>query len=67
LVEPSSRSGFIADFAAAMTKLIEDPDLAEEMGRMARERALREYSWEKKGRDYAVILQRLIDESAAAE
>jgi len=34
---------------------------------MARERALREYSWEKKGRDYAVILQRLIDESAAAE
>ena len=67
LVEPSSRSGFIANFAAAMTKLSEDPDLAEEMGRLARERALREYSWEKKGRDYAVILQRLVDEAAAVD
>jgi glycosyltransferase involved in cell wall biosynthesis len=64
LVKPSSRAGFVEGLAAAMTKLIEDPKLAEEMGRQARERALHEYSWEKKGRDCAVILQGLIDEAA---
>lgn len=67
LVKPSSRAGFIEGLAAAITKLIENPKLAEEMGRRARERALHEYAWDKKGRDCAVILQRLIDEAAMVQ
>jgi sugar transferase (PEP-CTERM/EpsH1 system associated) len=37
------------DFAAAVTRLFEEPQLAEELGRAGRDKMVREYSWEYAG------------------
>jgi glycosyltransferase involved in cell wall biosynthesis len=42
-----AREGDAEDFARQVTKLFENPDLAERMGREARGLAEREYSWER--------------------
>ena len=36
---------FVADLAAALTELVEDPDRAAAMGRAGRQRAVEEFSW----------------------
>lgn len=48
LVEPTSYQDMVDGFAAAMAKLIASPELAQSMGAAGRERALRDFDWEKK-------------------
>jgi glycosyltransferase involved in cell wall biosynthesis len=48
LVEPTSRGAFVAGLARAMTDLAAAPDLRRRMGRAGRERAAREFDWERK-------------------
>jgi glycosyltransferase involved in cell wall biosynthesis len=48
LVEPTSRAGFIGSLAAAMTTLAGSPLLRLQLGRAGRERAVREFDWERK-------------------
>jgi glycosyltransferase involved in cell wall biosynthesis len=48
LVEPRSRQTFAADLATAMQSLAESPDLRRRLGRSGREKAVREYDWERK-------------------
>ena len=48
LVPPRSRKTFAADLAAAMLPLAQDPDRRRAMGRAGREKAAREYDWDRK-------------------
>lgn len=48
LVEPESYSGLVAGFAEAMQKLIDSPGLAKSMGAAGRERAVRDFDWQRK-------------------
>jgi glycosyltransferase involved in cell wall biosynthesis len=48
LVEPESYSGLVAGFAAAMQKMIDSPELAKSMGAAGRERAVRDFDWQRK-------------------
>jgi starch synthase len=43
---PTDPDRFVADLAAALTQLIEDPDRALEMGLAGRRRAIEHFSWE---------------------
>ncbi|WP_345637705.1 glycogen synthase [Rugosimonospora acidiphila] len=43
---PRDEEGFVAGLAAAITELLEDPELAARMGRAGRDRATRQFSWE---------------------
>ena len=43
---PVDEEAFAADLADALTRVLEDPDRAEEMGRAGRERAIEHFSWE---------------------
>ncbi|MBB4735242.1 starch synthase [Micrococcus cohnii] len=43
---PVDEAAFVADFAAALTRVLEDPELATRMGRAGRERAVEHFSWE---------------------
>ena len=38
--------GFAADFAAALTRVVEDPERARAMGEAGRARAIEHFSWE---------------------
>jgi starch synthase len=44
---PVDPDRFVADLAAAMTTLIEDPSRAKEMGLAGRERAVTKFSWNR--------------------
>ena len=48
LVEPESYAGMVAGFAQAMRRMIDIPGLAKSMGEAARERALRDFDWQRK-------------------
>jgi glycosyltransferase involved in cell wall biosynthesis len=48
LVEPESYAGLVAGFAGAMRKMIDSPGLARSMGEAGRERALRDFDWQRK-------------------
>jgi glycosyltransferase involved in cell wall biosynthesis len=48
LVEPESYSGLVAGFAKAMQKMIDSPGLAKSMGAAGRERAVRDFDWQRK-------------------
>jgi glycosyltransferase involved in cell wall biosynthesis len=48
LVEPESYSGLVAGFADAMRRMIDSPALALSMGAAGRERAVRDFDWQKK-------------------
>lgn len=48
LVEPSSREALIDGFAAAMQKLIDDPELPGKMGAAGRLRAEEHFNWKRK-------------------
>lgn len=43
---PADEEGFARDFAAALTRVLEDPAAAERMGAAGRERAIEHFSWE---------------------
>jgi len=46
---------FVADFAAAMTELIEDPQRAERMGKAGRRRAVEQFSWSRIAEDTMAV------------
>ena len=43
---PVDGEGFAADLAAALTRVLEDPERARRMGEAGRERAVEHFSWE---------------------
>ena len=47
-VEPRSYDEAVADFAAAMRRLADDPDLADHLGAAGRKRVLDHFTWERK-------------------
>ena len=48
LVRPSSRNALISGFADAMSRLASSPTLRASLGRVGRERVVREFNWEHK-------------------
>lgn len=48
LVEPSSREALVQGFAAAMTKLVDDPQLRDRLGASGRARVEQQFDWDKK-------------------
>ncbi len=48
LVEPRSREAMVEGFAAAMTRLMSEPRLRDELGANGRERVEQHFDWEKK-------------------
>jgi len=48
LVEPSSREALVQGFAAAMTKLVDDPQLRDRLGASGRARVEQQFDWNKK-------------------
>jgi alpha-maltose-1-phosphate synthase len=51
---------FVADFAAAMTELIEDPQRAERMGKAGRRRAVEKFSWSRIAEDTMAVYQSVL-------
>ena len=51
---------FVADFAAAMTELIEDPQRAERMGKAGRRRAVEQFSWSRIAEDTMAVYQSVV-------
>jgi glycosyltransferase involved in cell wall biosynthesis len=48
LVRPTTRAGFIADLTRAMSELAASPEKRQSMGTAGRERAVKEFDWERK-------------------
>ena len=48
LVAPQSYEALVTGFAQAMQKLIDQPDLAKAMGAAGRERAVRDFDWQRR-------------------
>jgi len=63
LVEPESHTGLVAGFAEAMQKLIDSPELAGSMGDAGRDRALREFDWQRKIDQVIGIYRALLEKS----
>jgi glycosyltransferase involved in cell wall biosynthesis len=63
LVEPESYSGMVAGFAAAMQKMIDSPELAKSMGDAGRERAVRDFDWQRKIDQMVCIFRALVQRS----
>lgn len=61
LVEPTSYQNMVDGFAQAMTKLITSPELAKSMGTAGRERAIRDFDWQKKIQQVISIYRALED------
>jgi starch synthase len=57
---PVDPDRFVADFAAAMTQLIEDPALAERMGLAGRRRAVEKFSWSTIAEDTLAVYRSLL-------
>ena len=51
---------FVADFAAAMTSLVEDPQRAERMGKAGRRRAVEKFSWSRIAEDTMAVYQSVL-------
>ena len=51
---------FVADFAAAMTELIEDPQRAERMGKAGRRRAVEQFSWSRIAEDTMAVYRSVL-------
>lgn len=64
LVEPSSREALIAGFAAAMEKLIDDPELGATLGSVGRMRAEHRFNWQKKIERMLEIYERAIRQAS---
>ena len=63
LVEPTSYQNMVDGFAQAMTKLITSPELAKSMGTAGRERAIRDFDWQKKIQQVISIYRALAEKS----
>lgn len=61
LVEPTSYQHMVHGFAEAMAKLNASPELAQSMGAAGRERAIRDFDWQKKIQQVIGIYQALED------
>lgn len=48
LVEPENYAALVAGFAEGMQKLIDSPELAKSMGEAGRERAVRDFDWQRR-------------------
>jgi glycosyltransferase involved in cell wall biosynthesis len=58
--------GDITGFAKAIVELLDDPDRRAEMGRVGRERVVRELAWEHQAPRYVSVYDALIDPTPAA-
>jgi glycosyltransferase involved in cell wall biosynthesis len=63
LIEPTSYQDMVDGFAEAMGKLIASPELAQSMGAAGRERALRDFDWERKIEKVISIYGELVERS----
>jgi glycosyltransferase involved in cell wall biosynthesis len=63
LVEPASYDSLVAGFSDAMRMLMESPGHAKTMGAAGRERALRDFDWQRKIEEVIVIYRNLLDKS----
>ena len=57
LIAPESEDALIRGFAEAMTRLMDDPTLAQKMGARGRARVLDAFGWQAKARDYLALFQ----------
>jgi starch synthase len=57
---PVDPEKFVADFAAAMTRLIRDPQRAQQMGLAGRERAVTRFSWSRIAEDTMKVYKSVI-------
>jgi glycosyltransferase involved in cell wall biosynthesis len=67
LIEPESRPALVAGFAEAMRKLIESPELAKAMGAAGRERAIRDFDWQRKIHKVIRIYRALVEKSDVSQ
>jgi glycosyltransferase involved in cell wall biosynthesis len=63
LVEPESYAALVDGFAEAMQKLIDSPELAKSMGAAGRERAVRDFDWQRRIEKVIGIYQTLVEKS----
>lgn len=64
LIEPTSYQHMVDGFAEAMTRLINSPELAKSIGAAGRERAIRDFDWQKKIQQVIHIYRSLEDGTA---
>ena len=57
---PVDPDRFVADLAAAMTELIQDPSRAKEMGLAGRRRAVEKFSWATIAEDTMAVYRSLL-------
>jgi starch synthase len=57
---PVDPEKFVADFAATMTRLISDPQRAEQMGRAGRRRAVEQFSWSRIAQDTMAVYRSVL-------
>src|SRR4030095_8134471 len=57
---PGDPARFVADLAAAMTKLVEDPERARQMGLAGRRRAVEHFSWSRIAEDTMAVYRTLL-------
>jgi len=57
---PVDPDKFVADFGAAMTRLILDPQRAEQMGRAGRVRAVTKFSWSRIAEETMAVYRSLL-------
>jgi starch synthase len=57
---PVDPDKFVADFAATMTRLISDPQRAEQMGRAGRRRAVEQFSWSRIAQDTMAVYRSVL-------
>ena len=63
LVEPESYASLVTGFAEGMRKLIDSPELAKSMGAIGRERAVRDFDWQRRI-DWVISIYRDLTEKA---
>jgi glycosyltransferase involved in cell wall biosynthesis len=61
LVQPTSRAAMVTELAAAMSRLVESPELRASMGAAGRRKVLREFDWEVKVDRMLAIYRQAID------
>ncbi len=57
---PVDPDGFVADLAATLTRLLNDPQLAERMGKAGRRRAVERFSWSRIAEDTLEIYRTVL-------
>jgi glycosyltransferase involved in cell wall biosynthesis len=65
LVEPISRDHLVEGFVSAMSEIMRKPGLGLEMGANGRKRALTEFDWAQKARDYLSVFEESVARTGA--